>query len=356
MRKVLLFTESLGAGGAERQLCGLADLLKQRGYHVTVITYYENGFYEAFLKERAIDHRCVTDIYNKKKGLFILRNIIKEINPQTVISFLPEPNMRMCIACMFNKVRLIVSERSHTSWKLRSRIRYFLYKRANIVVANSFTEAENIKAHCRWLKKKTISICNYVDTERFSPLDDFRKTNQTTLQIISVGRIYDVKNIERYIKALKIVCDRGYKVSADWYGKINNEDYYQNCLALIQELGLSEVFHFYSSKTDIEHYYQKADLFCLPSIFEGYPNVLCEAMSCGVPAICSNVCDNPRINKDGETGFLFDPYRIEEISDSIIRFINLTEDQKLQMRLNCRKRAVNLFDENYFLQQYEKIL
>lgn len=356
MKSILLFTESLGAGGAERQLCGLADLLKQKGYQVTVVTYVKNDFYEPFLNERGIDHRCVTEIYNKRDGLFILRNIIKEINPQTVISFLPEPNMRMCIACMFNKVRLIVSERSHTSWKLRSRIRYILYRRADMVVANSFSEADNIKKHCGWLRSKTISICNYVDTERFSPLDGFIKTNQTTLHIISVGRIYDVKNIERYIKALKVVVDSGYNVCADWYGKINNESYYQKCLSLIEDLRLADVFHFHSSKTDIEHYYQKADLFCLPSIFEGYPNVLCEAMSSGVPAICSNVCDNPRINKDGETGFLFDPYSIEEISDSIIRFINTTEEHKLQMRLNCRKRAETLFDEKYFLQQYEKIL
>ena len=49
MKKILLFTDSIGAGGAQRQLVGLAYLLKDKGYHVKVCTYHHSDFYKSYL-------------------------------------------------------------------------------------------------------------------------------------------------------------------------------------------------------------------------------------------------------------------------------------------------------------------
>ena len=46
MKRILLFIDSLGAGGAQRQLVGLAVMLKRRGYAVKVVTYYDHPFYK----------------------------------------------------------------------------------------------------------------------------------------------------------------------------------------------------------------------------------------------------------------------------------------------------------------------
>lgn len=58
-----------------------------------------------------------------------------------------------------------------------------------------------------------------------------------------------------------------------------------------------------SPNQSIEVEYRKADVFCLPSLYEGYPNVVAEAMSCGLPILCSNVCENPYIVEEGAMAF-----------------------------------------------------
>ena len=56
MKKILLITENLGSGGAERQICGLASLLTKAGYPCRLITYVENQFYEPYLRQNGVDY------------------------------------------------------------------------------------------------------------------------------------------------------------------------------------------------------------------------------------------------------------------------------------------------------------
>ena len=66
MKKLLLFTDSLGAGGAQRQLVGLATLLQQRGYIVKVCTYHNLDFYKSFLDENEIENELIPGAANEK--------------------------------------------------------------------------------------------------------------------------------------------------------------------------------------------------------------------------------------------------------------------------------------------------
>ena len=79
-------------------------------------------------------------------------------------------------------------------------------------------------------------------------------------------------------------------------------------------------------------------------------------MSCGLPVLCSDVCDNPKIIQDGENGLLFDPHSVEDIADTIIRFINLDIDTKKTMGEKSRQIALSLFSPNAFVEKYLNIL
>ena len=59
MKKIVLFTDSLGAGGAQRQLCRLAVMLRHYNYDVLVLTYHPLGFYKSYLDENAIPERYI---------------------------------------------------------------------------------------------------------------------------------------------------------------------------------------------------------------------------------------------------------------------------------------------------------
>ena len=97
--------------------------------------------------------------------------------------------------------------------------------------------------------------------------------------------------------------------------------YYDECESEIKHYNLNNEFTIHSACTDIEEKYRNSDVFCLPSIYEGFPNVLCEAMSCGLPVLCSNVCDNPMIVENNKNGLLFNPLDVDDIADKIIKFI-----------------------------------
>lgn len=64
--KILLITENIGSGGAERQLCGLASMLTKAGFTCRLITYIENQFYEPYLRKNGVDYEFVPKLFDKK--------------------------------------------------------------------------------------------------------------------------------------------------------------------------------------------------------------------------------------------------------------------------------------------------
>ena len=75
-KKILLITENLGSGGAERQICGLASMLTMAGFPCRLITYVENQFYEPYLRQHGVDYQFVPELWNKKSRIFNLLSLI----------------------------------------------------------------------------------------------------------------------------------------------------------------------------------------------------------------------------------------------------------------------------------------
>jgi glycosyltransferase involved in cell wall biosynthesis len=74
--------------------------------------------------------------------------------------------------------------------------------------------------------------------------------------------------------------------------------------------------------------YNAHDALIHPSMLEGLPNVICEAMACARPVLAGNVCDHAILVEDGTRGFLFDPYKPEDIAAKIHQFKLLTPSQR----------------------------
>ena len=114
---------------------------------------------------------------------------------------------------------------------------------------------------------------------------------------------------------------------------------------------LEECVHFHQPYNPIVEKYRKADIFILPSIYEGFPNVLCEALSCGIPSIASDVCDNGRIIKDGENGFLWETQ--EQCIENTSKLIK-DSDMRTQFAMKSVERA-KLFSIEEFDNCLEKL-
>ena len=106
----------------------------------------------------------------------------------------------------------------------------------------------------------------------------------------------------------------------------------------------------------IEDEYRKSDVFCLPSLYEGYPNVVAEAMSCELPIICSNVYENPYIVEDGVNGFLFDPENVDDMVRAIQKVASISKEERRKMGVLNRQLCLKRNTEEEFLKSYIKLI
>lgn len=356
-KKILLLIDSLGPGGAQRQLVGLACFLKARDYDVIVAAYHDNRFYVDQLLTNGVPY-----VYIKKaqRGLlrqWYLMRFIRKVNPNVVISYLESPSVRACVAHMFNrKYKLIVSERNTTQQTGRAeKLRFNLFRLADYVVPNAYAQEDYIKQTFPILNDKIVTIPNFVDLDYFVP--PLERNRKAVPSIIVVATIWASKNTLGFIDAVAELKKRGCKFHISWYGKVESSiDYFNQCQKKLKELNIADVIELKEKTTKIKECYQKADYFCLPSFYEGTPNVICEAMACGLPVACSDVCDNGRYVVEGENGFLFNPKDIKSIANSIEKMLALDKVRYNNYCKASRVRAVEMLSKGKFVDSYIKLI
>lgn len=125
--------------------------------------------------------------------------------------------------------------------------------------------------------------------------------------------------------------------------------------SLINLYSLDDVFILNPATQDILDKYQRSSAFILPSLYEGFPNVVCEAIACGLPVLVSDVCDN-NIFVDQSNGYLFDPNDPLDIANKIISFYQLENKKKILMSINSRKKAELIFSKEKYINSHLKII
>lgn len=355
MKKIVLFTDSLGAGGAQRQLCGLAVMLRQHNYDVVVLTYHPLDFYKSYLDENAISNVVLGNGPGAFRRIQAIRKFLKSENPEWVIAYQETPSLIASILKVTGlKFNLIVSERNTTQkLTIKDKLRFSLYRYATSIVPNSYSQEVFLSTHYKWMVDKLRTITNFVDLDNFSY--NVHRRNEVPL-IVVAATIWPPKNTLGFIDALKILSDRGLAYKVNWYGYSEaNDDYYQQAKLKIQTYGLSQNIELLPKTKNIKVAYIAADYFCLPSFYEGVPNAIAEAMSTGRPILCSNVCDNPRYVNDSN-GFLFDPVNPKDIADKIEKALSVSEIEYAEMCCKSRELAENFFSKTNFIGQYIEIL
>ena len=357
MHKIILFTDSLGSGGAQRQLCGLAVMLKKLNYDVTVLTYHKNEFYKNYLDENCV--RCVI-IEDSSKCLLgrilSIREFLKKEIPDNVIAYLETPSLIASLIKLSGlKFKLIVSERNTTQKVIfRDRIRFLLYRFADSIVPNSYSQDAFLASRYKWMVRKIKTITNFVDLDTFSYNEHVR--NKIPLIVIAAS-IWPSKNTLGFIEALRILSDCNLSFQVKWYGYSEaNDSYFKQAQSKISEYGLNHMIELLPKTQNIRDVYRQSDYFCLPSFYEGVPNVIAEAMATGRPILCSKVCDNPRYVKEGVNGYLFDPNNPENIAEQILKGLSISDQEYSQMCQESRRRAEEMLSTDTFINKYIAVL
>lgn len=355
--KVLCVIDSLGSGGAQRQLVNLAISFKEKGNDVSFLVYHSEPFYYATLEEKGIPVLEVIEP-NYIKRLLKMRKVIRNGNYDSVLSFLEAANFICEVSGLpFRKWRLVVGERSANPAILKSfKLRFyrFFHIFADIVVANSHENIKLVKKVNPLLSDKKLQVIyNLIDFEKWQPVPEnytFRKNGKFNLIVVASHQY--LKNLAGLVEAVNLLNDEEKKqLVINWYGGDRQDNSKIDALRSINEYGLNDVFQFHEPTLDIASKVNEADALGLFSFYEGLPNVVCEAMVNAKPVIASNVSD---INLLLKENMIFDANSANSIAERIKQLLALDEDSLDLIGSENKKKALALFDRNYITKSYLK--
>jgi len=139
---------------------------------------------------------------------------------------------------------------------------------------------------------------------------------EEAILLFSVGELNDNKNHQIVIRALAKLNNSNVHYAIAGVG--DKKDY---LLELANDLGMADQVHLLGYRKDIPELNHSADVFCFPSIREGLPVSLIEAMACGLPVVCSRIRGNTDLIQD-QGGILFNPHCSKDCLQAIARIMS----------------------------------
>lgn len=367
MKKILCVIDSLGSGGAQRQMVNLACGLKKKGHDVNVFVYFpEFAFYKRRLAAAGIS---LIEVPKGRGFSFkVLVNLIRIMRSGTydsVISFLDVPNTYVEIASLFTLTppTLIVSERSSVARESKAfaGVRRGFHICANIVVANSISHAVWLKKRW-WLSSKVRVVYNGYSISKKNERLKIPDRPARHKKLLVIGRVNQGKNGLRLIQALILFWQRnGFVPSVLWVGRQEQDpkslvlrSEMEHLLEKNPEVGKN--WEWLGERENVETLLADCDALLHVSLFEGLPNVVCESFIAGRPVILSRVCDHPLLVGENDRGILCDPWSVGSICSAVEQFLALPSSRHQEMAENARCYAENHLTIERMVGDFEALL
>jgi glycosyltransferase involved in cell wall biosynthesis len=349
---VMFVVGSFGIGGAERQAIDLAGALHREGVRVSIVALSDGPL------RNAVDHGVMVHVLGKPFGVAPasiprLRTLLRETRPDVIYAFL-EVQWLLSVAARgtASSVPAIAFALRTGSYDaptagMRPRIVHALLsrasRRADMLVANSTSGISSFRRVCGTSSPGCV-IANGVDTDSLAP--DARRGRalrrelgiaHDALVIGHVGRLDPVKNHELLLQSFALFSASHDNARLVCVGAGKPERL--NALrAFADSCGIGDRVQFTGARRDLSAVYSAFDVLALTSRREGFPNVVAEAMACGVPAAVTNVGAAPEIVAMlGEVAFT------DDAADYAIALSRLVARRSDELSAACRTRVLENF-------------
>ncbi|OPX94110.1 MAG: Glycogen synthase [Syntrophorhabdus sp. PtaB.Bin027] len=341
--------------GTEIATSNLAKQLAKRGHEIHVITSHDEGLPN----------------FNKENGFYIHRFVWPKIRIIGVIPFWLLVFLKICtikpdivhaqdltigtpayLSRKILKIPYIVWGRGSDIYRPSRRVRITIptiLQNADAIIA--LTENMRIELK-KFYDKEIYVIPNGIDLDKYSDVVINFEKEPGEKNILFVGSMYPVKGVQYLIMAMKTVHDRMPMIRLILVGDGEESE---RLAALSIKLGIQEYVQFVGKvpHEKVLTFMQNADVFVLPSLSEGLPNVLLEAMACGLPIVATNVGGIPDIITNGVNGFLVGVKDTEDIANKIL--ILLQDDLARKKISDNNKQIVKKYTWNNVIVELEKI-
>jgi len=354
MKKITLvhIINGLHQGGAETALFRLISGLDQRYYDITVISLSTEGTYDHKISDLGVNfYRFPFNRFSFFKPFISLTRCLYRLRPDCITTWMYHSNLIGGIAGRFVGCRNII-------WNIRSSGVYLKLSTSivnricaalssilpkKIIGCSQFSIKNHIMAG--YDKSKFIYIPNGVDTDLFTPSQNHPEHD--TFGMLS--RYHPRKGFFTFLKAIPLV------------------NRYKPASFIMAGTGVSEsddldIFtqgpEFRSLKrlpafSETPLFYHQLSFFISPSDAEAFPNVVAEAMSCGLPCIVTDVGDSALIV--GDTGIIVPPNHPEAIAEACITFLKLSQDQRKKLSNKARDRVLTHFTIKKMIESYHQL-
>lgn len=322
--------------------------LVERGWSVRLITLDESGAVPFYHLRDEIEWVCVGDSLSKLEKLKKTRSAIIEDLPDAVVGFQLYSFLLGFFSCLGSAVPVIAAERNSinqyrvmgaaksTYWKI-----VFALTLASRI---SVQDRSYVNLYPRWLRARI-----RVNPNPVWPVESSNSIEERL--ILNVGRLCPQKHQRFLIDSFALVAEE----FPDWKLLIVGEG---ECREELEERvvyhGIQDRVFLEGAQQDVSSYYSRSSVFAFPSLFEGFPNALGEAMAYGLPAV--GLCFAHGVNsliEDGETGLLSGNC-IREFSEALGKLM-ADESERRRMGRSGRE-AVKQFEPKAMFDLWEQLI
>lgn len=373
--KISILIHSLAGGGAERVVSQLVTYLHQSGVKVYLVLLSDIIVYEIpedieihYLEKTNLKDSGLSKLLKLPLLAYRYKNFLIKNDIAISLSFLNRPNYINIVAKLLGaKVKTYISERSNPSAQyigksLHCRINTFIIKKifphADGIITNSSGNGLELIKNFNIPKKLISTIYNPIDLEKVTNEHEIEGFyDKKYFNFITVGRLNEGKNHILLLNSFHFIENKNIRLYI--FGEGELKKFLQE---KIEELNLQDFVFLMDFSKNIFSYLKGADAFLFGSNHEGFPNVLIEAMACGLPIISTDCTSGPReIMKaaipDNNTksiktdyGFILPLNNIKEMTRSIDELVADFQYYEL-CKKNVLVRAYD-FRRNYILEQY----
>lgn len=356
--KIVMIITGLGMGGAEMQVCSLANALADLNHDITIISLV--NIQEVFPNEKV---KVITLSMDKTilgfiKAYIKTRKLIKKIKPDVVHSHMVHANIFARLLRLTLSIPRLVCTAHNTNegGKVRM-LAYRLTDRLADISTNVSQEAVEAFIQSKAAKReRMILVYNGIDTNRFTFSSDSRmrlrnqlRISEDTQLLIAIGRLTTAKNYPNLLHAFAKI-DPAYKtkLAIIGAGPLKNE-----LISLSQQLGISDRVHWLGIQKNVEGWLSASDIFVLSSAWEGFGLVVAEAMACGRVVIATDAGGVSEVM--GSTQFLVPINNPSRLLDEINTALGLSHEERNNIGVNNRKRILRLFSLQNITQHWISI-
>jgi len=338
-RRILIFSQTLESGGAEKQAVMIANALSET-FSVKLIVFYGGKTSQRIKDQIAADVDLILLQGTKLMRIIKLFKILKKSSPYILFNYLLFPNLLGGFISKFISNSISIGGiRSAIIVKKKTPFNRFAHNSLN-----KKTIFNNYSGYTRYTtqgfkKEKSHVIPNAIEISN----EEIIRNKKRVPNIISVGRFEEVKDYYTALQSIKGLLVNGDKFTYTLIGWGALEG---QILQWIIELEIpNEIVNVVINPPQIDKYYIDADIYLQTSLFEGLSNTVMEAMSYSLPLIVTDVGDNNKLVHDEYNGFLV----AVKDADSIVKRLKILLSD-YNTRIKYGKNSYKIVKENYSIE------